>query len=304
MKDLDMFFSMILRYLCSSVWIVLISMTLWLACLHVGSFHDHWLTDLLQLAIHGKVQSLNSKVAPTREHTQQGNALWKKFFALQVKKSLFTHMYVVGFISGLLCLYQYLVLGQSEDGLHGAPIFSYALLIMSLYIVQVFRRLLECLFITDYGAAEMHVGAYLVGILHYIFVPLTLITSSASIPESLSYDSPRILASLLLFGFGNYFQYRHHRILWRLKQTNHGAHAIPRGLFFEYVCCPHYTMEILVYLSFYLFCPTWSTLLLLLWVISNLSLVASVNLSWYRNHFPSSFEKEHKHWRRIIPFIW
>lgn len=288
---------MALDAICSCVWIILLSVTLLLVCLSSGSLQGHWLTDLLRLAIHGK--SLDEAES---SNSRSSTNLRKRFFSLKVRKSLFTHMYVVGLVGGLLCTWiahsperfpSQLPSSRDDQGSE-----EQSLLVVYLFIIQVTRRLLECLFITEYGSSEMHVAAYLVGILHYIFVPLTLLSSSKS-----QYGLFRVFISLLLFSSANILQFLHHYILWRLKRSNQ-THALPRGLLFEYVCCAHYTMEIIVYVSFWLLCPSRSTLFLLLWVISNLSLVASLNMNWYRKRFPDAFEKERKYWKRLIPFIW
>ena len=45
-----------------------------------------------------------------------------------------------------------------------------------------------------------------------------------------------------------FLQFRAHKIFANLKKSNGGGHSIPRGDWFEYVSCPHYLAEIIIYL--------------------------------------------------------
>jgi 3-oxo-5-alpha-steroid 4-dehydrogenase 3 len=81
------------------------------------------------------------------------------------------------------------------------------------------------------------------------------------------------------------------------------SYSIPKGLLFQYVCCPHYLQEVCIYFSFVLLQPTSiSMICLLLWVISNLSVSANNQFKWYKHHYNA---KEYpKDWKKLIPFIW
>ena len=92
-------------------------------------------------------------------------------------------------------------------------------------------------------------------------------------------------------------QHRHHIILYRIKyqqqfkkinnevgnnnNNKEYKYEIPRGLWFKYCCCPHYTAEILIYVSFIFFRLDYDMMALLLWVIMNLSVVGKDTLKWY-----------------------
>ena len=81
-------------------------------------------------------------------------------------------------------------------------------------------------------------------------------------------------------------------------------YEVPRGSWFKYVCCPHYSAEIIVYMSFLLLAPTNTSLQgLLIWVISNLAVTGRKQLQWYqtndvlRNDVPP-------HWCVLVPGVY
>jgi hypothetical protein len=81
-------------------------------------------------------------------------------------------------------------------------------------------------------------------------------------------------------------------------------YEVPRGSWFQYVCCPHYTAEILIYISFMLLSPnSFAMRCLVIWVTSNLAVTGKRQLDWYRtnnhlkNHIPD-------HWYVLIPGVW
>jgi len=62
-------------------------------------------------------------------------------------------------------------------------------------------------------------------------------------------------------------------------------YEVPRGSWFQRLCCPHYSAEILVYVSFLLLDPSSKALqTLLLWVTSNLAVTGRRQLLWYRTN--------------------
>lgn len=218
---------------------------------------------------------------------------------LTVPKSYFLHMYIVGNISGIVVLYSYF---QTVK-------FKMELSIISLivYQIQVLRRFLECLYMTKYEKSQIHLFAYLFGIIHYIFVPFTLLESSNQMEvDRIKPSVELILVSLTIFAIASYYQFRCHLILFNMKTVYSTGYLLPNDSLFYYVCCPHYLMEILIYTSFYLLDVTsTSRLFLLLWVISNLSVVANENMIWYKKEFPDEIKvKVSKQYKRLIPFVW
>lgn len=82
------------------------------------------------------------------------------------------------------------------------------------------------------------------------------------------------------------------------------SYSFPHGFGFDYVVCPHYTSEIVIYISFLMLDPASSSLFcMLLWVASNLSVVADSQFYWYLENFPEESKRKTK-WNRLIPGIW
>lgn len=79
-------------------------------------------------------------------------------------------------------------------------------------------------------------------------------------------------------------------------------HAIPRGGLFEYVSCPHYLMEIVIYLAFLLIGgPRHLTLLsVVVFVITNQLVAGYLTHRWYRTHFGTLYPLQRK---AVVPFL-
>jgi hypothetical protein len=118
----------------------------------------------------------------------------------------------------------------------------------------------------------MHIFGYLVGIVHYVFAPICIATSSiekemimpmSSEQESLSVFIGMCIRAIALYLFVKYSleQHRVHEALFEMKKSG-GAHtnaqsshvqnmySFPKNGAFEYVACPHYFAEIMIYVSF------------------------------------------------------
>ncbi|KAL7560193.1 hypothetical protein ACA910_016620 [Epithemia clementina (nom. ined.)] len=183
----------------------------------------------------------------------------------------------------------------------------------------------------------MHLAVYIVGIAHYLWLPLVFFPYDSS--DRINDDDARTTTAwastsvrdamfsrnFALVAFSSWAQLqqlRHHVILAKLRQppsdttlmlrtrTNSSGpvYGLPQGGWFQYVSCPHYTAEILVYLS--LITSQWSTFpsdkcqfrmgILLFWVVSNLVVNGLQSHHWYLNNIPS-YSRLHR--RAIIPFL-
>ena len=281
--------------LCVAVWVVMTLMA-WL----VPVSERIWPQSFGFIAHHGK--TLNSPPQSTKKSLDVPVGPIHRLSAWlrnkRVHKPLFIHMYVVGTVMGLIVLTKALFADLAD-------LERYITLIsLTLFLIQVVRRLWECIFITSYGSSTMHISGYLIGLIHYITVPWTLYCTTP--PHSSNGDDDSFWiqcgCAILLFAVANWGQYVHHLILYQLKLQNHQRHALPKGAGFKYVCCPHYSMEILVYVSFYLLnIESVARLSLLVWVISNLSIVADENHVWYHSKFSEDIPSN---WKRLIPFFW
>nr|XP_010919154.1 polyprenol reductase 1 isoform X1 [Elaeis guineensis] len=206
--------------------------------------------------------------------------------------------------------------------------------VLLLMEAQVLRRLHETLNVFNYSpSARMHIFGYLAGLFFYVMAPLSLGSSCA--PEALSYAGGQIAQFIVkgrarmpdlevhlwellkpfiilgwcqwigaaIFIWGSLHQLRCHAILGSLRE-NKGAdeYVLPHGDWFEYVSCPHYLAEIVIYAGILvaaggLDITVW---LLFLFVVSNLVFAAAETHRWYCHKFESYPQSR----RAIIPFIY
>lgn len=235
-------------------------------------------------------------------------SLMNYFIKFRVPKRYFRHMYWTGLISTfsivLLVKYEHYKINNETK------------YIIFLFLIHLLRRLWECYYMTIYQNSSIHITGYLVGIVHYILTPLCILTLTNHNEYQNEYhkvpsliNAIQRMISITIFLVGSYIQYHSHHIFYHLKKsknnTQTNTHSLPRGFFFNYVCCPHYFGEILIYFSFCIFVSkiSISMILLTVWVQSNLSVVALQNLKWYKNKFGQHPDFP-KSWKSIIPFIY
>lgn len=304
-----------------------VALSLLLVCMTMCSLLVYCFPSYLQsISCHGKMN------ANRCNNESESSIISFDISTFYISKSNFKHMYIVGF---LLCLtLQYYSCIDKLSSNH---------LLLSLFTAQTFRRLWESYNITMYGTSNMHVFGYLAGLLHYIIVPLAIYTTkSDAIHDHMMMHCPfyshslsnysssnsimsncRIFAALLLFTYSSYHQYKCHGILYNIKKKKEpytssnsqlqsscsssgssSTYGLPRGDLFDYVCCPHYLTEILIYVSFILIHPTSIVLYcLLVWIASNLCIVAIQQHAWYTNNFQYS-KSYPANWKIMIPYIW
>jgi len=283
-----------------------------------------WLVKLVPqldfVSKHGKLNNAGSvqksrdasaSPAPKLTHTHT-HAL----AALTVPKHWFAHLYITGIATALITLILRHIYDSSHDG--GLATVTIDKVCLCLFILHCTRRLLECWHISNFGQSRMHMSGYLVGLLHYLLVPMSLSQVSTRahanidehtqlmyFPLSLSLSQVSVI---LMFFTANYLQHKYHRILSsgtckHASGRKEKEYIFPTGGLFNHVCCPHYTCEICIYMCFFFLLPQKNAFSLLLWVVSNLSVVAKVNLEWYKNTFPSEMEKQ-KNWKSCFPYVY
>lgn len=180
-----------------------------------------------------------------------------------------------------------------------------SLLAASLFLLHVTRRWYECMFVSIFSSASMNLAHYASGYLHYWGCATVLVAYSrvSYQPEFGPLVLMQLLLGVLLFIYASYQQYSVHKSFAnsRKKSSNNEKYVMPKGGLFEYISCPNYFCEILIYISIYLILGfghyAWA--LILMWVISNQMMAASMTHNWYREHF-----KNYPKLRRaIIPFL-
>ena len=255
--------------------------------------------------------------------------------SLRVPKKYFSHFYITGCIISLLCFILSIHIGskssESNELRH---------LAITLFGLHCLHRYLECKCITKYGASTIHLAGYLVGLFHYIIIPLSMLYSEQSAHITLLFtnisDDFRqyyLLFMIFLFVMSSMSQYICHYILYQLKLNSYSGtkigvnlplkriescrlvedskkidnkhdiiYQLPSGFLFNYICCPHYTMEIIIYIVLYNINPTITQASILMWVCVNLSVTASVQYTWYYKHY--MYEMKRRGIKRLVPFIW
>jgi hypothetical protein len=243
---------------------------------------------------------------------------------LQVPKCWFLHMYILSVTLSVCVLYTLIANSQSTN--------THVLWCLCLWTLHGIRRLLESLFITTYGKSKMHIGGYMAGIVHYCeyrnishyFVLFSCIFPIGAVPVTILQDtaanaclapplsSVLSVCAVLLFAASSYWQWDAHFVLYHMKQaqlqsnskmTSKTPHyALPNQSLFAHVCCPHYTAEMALYLSFCLLLPCRPAMwLMLLWVTANLSVVANRQYQWYAEKHRDEISPG---WCRLLPGIW
>lgn len=172
-------------------------------------------------------------------------------------------------------------------------LFTFKTSILSIiYQTHLFRRLYETIFIQKFSNSKtVRFPLFLFGISFYFFSCLTIF---------LQYSNNQLeVLTILFFIFGNLMQHQTHTILSSLRKDSDKGYHIPKGGWFEYVLCPHYFAEILIYISLFLSSISLTSGLLLSFVIFNLISNSVDTYDWYCEKF-KDFPKEKN---IIIPYL-
>jgi 3-oxo-5-alpha-steroid 4-dehydrogenase 3 / polyprenol reductase len=241
-----------------------------------------------------------------------------------VPKRYFSHFYLLGMVQLLLCASVRTKGPLSSSSSHLGTVWF-------LLGSHLARRYGECLCVQKWTPqSRMHVAGYLLGIIHYLLLPLALCPDESDDPLTTSYEKDarsrsRLvgrLACAVLCLYAQYQQHRHHGILAGLRSapassnSSSAMYSIPTGGWFRFVSSPHYLAEIVIYASLVVL----ATLLadkglspvlsrrqylrgcaLLLWVIDNLIVSAIATHRWYLRRFPDEYAKLNR--KAIVPYL-
>jgi len=196
-------------------------------------------------------------------------------------------------------------------------------LALCLMTMQTWRRMYECFYVNAPSKARMNLLHYLCGYIHYACVGLGIVSHAPGLirPHSLhlpGHDEARTikwvhielsplnvslvqLVAAAVFVWAWRHQFIAHKIFARTKRqaASAGGYGVPQGDWFNYISCPHYAAECLIYLSLVFVMGTDHTtgLFIALWVVSNQMVVAILSHQWYLKNYPNYSKKA------IIPFI-
>uniref|UniRef100_A0A0N5BV24 Polyprenal reductase n=1 Tax=Strongyloides papillosus TaxID=174720 RepID=A0A0N5BV24_STREA len=232
-----------------------------------------------------------------------------------VPKSWFYIFYVIGEVLSLIFLIMiYLtptlitpftswlyLFGYSES----VQSYETTLLILTCLSIHIGRRLYETLFISVYSPSTIHISHFMMGIIHYIFLPLSvLVSSSLKISENISFSQ---VMFTILFVFLNYLQNGIANDFANLRKDENNkvtnlSHKVCLNGIHKFVCCPHFLYEILIYLTLYGIGRSQNLLYFLLFVLVNQMVAAKTNQIWYKKKFSDKIEVANR--KALIPFIY
>jgi len=109
------------------------------------------------------------------------------------------------------------------------------------------------------------------------------------------------ICAVILFFVAWRKQFESHKIFAELKTKMAHNHSIPHGGWFQYVSCPHYFAEILIYLSLAIILGTnhqtgW---LVFVWVLTNQIIAGLMSHWWYQKTFPNYPTRR----KAVIPYV-
>ncbi|GIX64410.1 polyprenol reductase, putative [Babesia caballi] len=168
----------------------------------------------------------------------------RRKYHYRVSKQLFIHFYVVALVVNA-AVFLWVRLSPSlaiqTQELFMRRQFN---LFRVLFGVHAARRYVEQLTLFNkIPASHMHFTAYLFGVCYYVVVPFGLCNPTYKLT----------MLRFVGFAISQYIQFKSHYILYvtKLASTRYGVanYGVPTGGPFNYVMCPHYCSEILVYLS-------------------------------------------------------
>ncbi|KAK9460144.1 uncharacterized protein V1516DRAFT_679042 [Lipomyces oligophaga] len=247
-----------------------------------------------------------------------------------VPKNWFLHFYITGFMSSLICIFVLILAKQERDAkllrilaclddtivdflsswgvttytpCVSFPSSQYAL---SLFLLQCVRRWYESKYVEKMSTtARIRLGHYIVGQAFYICCALAFAADGiamAAINSYAEFDRQSLLAvfaGMILYLTSAYAQYNAHRQLASLVKYS----PPPATKLFRYLVCPHYTAEILIYISIPIVCGalTPGTTAVVVWTIVNLCASAEQSREFYTRRFGESSVAGK--WK-VIPLFW
>lgn len=185
-----------------------------------------------------------------------------------------------------------------------------------LLIIQCSRRLYESLFVSVFSnTSKMNVLHYIFGNSFYILATLSTILPILLSRTSNKYSLTDLIDKLItkgraiefiLFIYATHHQHKCHVILANLRKDKSGRvitdqHYVPSGGLFQYVSCPHFLMETILYLIIVLiqeFKNVYWNLIFIL-VLTTQIINAITDHRWYKRKY-KDYPKERK---AIFPFL-
>ncbi|EPY86473.1 steroid 5 alpha-reductase 3-like protein [Camelus ferus] len=190
------------------------------------------------------------------------SVLWNGFLLWSLTQSLFLGAPFPNWLHSLLR-----ILGAAQ--FRGGELALSAFLVLAFLWLHSLRRLFECVYVSVFSNAVIHIVQYCFGLVYYILVGLT------------------VLSQVPMDG--------------RNGVVIHCNHRIPFGDWFEYVSSPNYLAELMIYISmavtFGFHNLTWW--LVVTYVFFSQALSAFLSHKFYKSKFVSY----PKHRKAFLPFL-
>lgn len=174
------------------------------------------------------------------------------------------------------------------------------LLMATILLMHLSRRSLECLFVHIFSPRSISFHNLILMWAYYAAAPFVILidlvqqsTDRIFHPGRYGYDFVQIIITgvgIEIFIIGSVMQFYAHRTLASGRTTEDGKvsheYFVPKGGLFDYISCPHYLAELVIYTSFALVSGfTRGSLLVLLFVALTMGSQALKTHSWYRANF-------------------
>lgn len=201
----------------------------------------------------------------------------------------------------------YRVQFQVHSSLSSITALVFTLILM---IIQASRRLYECLCISVYSSqSKINVLHYFFGHLFYIIAALSTVAPILLSQTHSKYSLSSLLDDLItkqralgfiLFIYCSHHQQKCNKLLANLRKDKAGQviteqHYVPAGGLFDFVSCPHFLIEVILYFLI-IFVQDFQFLywnLIFLLVVTTQTINAVIEHNWYKRKY-KDFPKERK----------
>nr|XP_031539764.1 polyprenol reductase [Vicugna pacos] len=235
------------------------------------------------------------------------SVLWNGFLLWSLTQSLFLGAPFPNWLHGLLR-----ILGAAQ--FRGGELALSAFLVLAFLWLHSLRRLFECVYVSVFSNAVIHIVQYCFGLVYYVLVGLTVLSQVPMDGRNAYVIGKNLLMQarwfhilgMIMFIWSSVHQYKCHVILGNLRKNKAGVvihcnHRIPFGDWFEYVSSPNYLAELMIYISmavtFGFHNLTWW--LVVTYVFFSQALSAFLSHKFYKSKFVSY----PKHRKAFLPFL-
>ncbi|KAM7263798.1 hypothetical protein ACFE04_001481 [Oxalis oulophora] len=172
------------------------------------------------------------------------------------------------------------------------------LLVKSALTIHFFKRILELLFVHKYSGKMLLETVIQISLNYFISTAMTIYA------QNIIQEFPDPLINLEYLGIilflvgitGNFF---HHYLLSKLRDEGDKQYKIPKGGMFDFVICPHYLFEILVFWGIAFISQTMFGFSSAIGTMFYLMGRSYATRKWYLD----KFDDFPKHVKAIIPFV-